>query len=143
MRSVESGVNAAAIRARLEQLQLPPGEYAVHSSASLVLRGILNEARDIDLVCRGAAWRHALQLVKRGVATLDGGDADQRVRLGDDVEFYDGWLGDDSDPLIDEAELVAGLPCVRLAAVVAMKERLDRPKDRAHLARIAAHLARG
>lgn len=135
-------MNATAILARLEQLGLPAGDYAVHSSASLVLRGILGEAGDVDLVCRGAAWRQALALVESGSATLHAGEVDQQVRFGADVELYDGWLGADGEQLIAEAELIAGVPCVRLAAVVAMKEQLDRPKDREHLARISAHLAR-
>ncbi len=134
-------MNATDIRARLEQLRLPEGDYAVHSSASLVLRGILDEAGDVDVVCRGAAWRRALALVAAGSATLDDGEVDQQVRFGDDVELYDGWLGESVEQLIDEAELVSGVACVRLSAVVAMKEKLNRPKDRAHLARIAAHLS--
>ena len=135
-------MNATAIQARLQQLRLTDGDYAVHSSASLVLRGVLSEAGDVDVVCRGAAWRRALALVEAGDATMHCGEVDQQVRFGDDVELYDGWLGADSDQLIAEAELIAGVPCVRLAAVVAMKEQLDRPKDRKHLARIAEFLAR-
>lgn len=135
-------MDAATIRARLEELRLPLGDYAVHSSASLVLRGILAEAGDIDVVCRGAAWRQALALVQAGRAELDDGEVDKQIRVGNDVELYDGWLGEDIAPLIDDAECIDDVPCVRLAAVVAMKRRLDRPKDREHLARIEAYLSR-
>lgn len=138
---LQSSVDAKTIRARLEQLHLPLGDYAVHSSASLVLRGVLEEAGDVDVVCRGAAWGQALALVEAGSATLHEGGLDKQVRFGDDVELYDGWLGADVEQLIDEAELIGGLPCVRLTAVVAMKEQLNRAKDRVHLERIAAHLA--
>ena len=131
-------MNATQIRARLAELQLPAGDYAVHSSASLVLRGILQEAGDVDVVCRRAAWSRALELVGSGAAKLITADVDQQVLAGDDVELYDGWLGDDGNVLIDHAELVAGVPCVALAAVVTFKRRMNRPKDLEHLARIMA-----
>ena len=80
-------------------------------------------------------------MVEAGHATMHCGEVDQQVHFGEDVELYDGWLGADSDQLIAEAELIAGVPCVRIAAVVAMKEQLDRPKDREHLAQIARYMA--
>ncbi|HET9027223.1 MAG TPA: hypothetical protein VFN07_06840 [Trueperaceae bacterium] len=131
-------MNATQIQERLAELQLPAGDYAVHSTASLVLRGILEEAGDLDIVCRRAAWNRALELVEHGAARLVQGDIDQVVEVDDDVELFDGWLGADGDELIEHAELVAGVPCVTLAAVVTFKKRLNRPKDREHLARILA-----
>lgn len=133
-------MNAEQIHARLEGLALAPANHVVHSSASLVLRGILQEAADVDVVARGRAWEQALALVAGG-ATLDRGRQDQRVSVGTDVEIYDGWLGETAEAVVSRAELVAGVPCAPLADVIAMKERLDRPKDRAHLAAIRAYLA--
>lgn len=135
-------MNAAEIHARLGQLRLPVEEFVVHSSASLVLRGVLDEAGDVDVVCRGAAWEAALALVEEGTATLDVGSHDQRVSVGDDVELYDGWLGEPGDVVIDRAELVEGVPCVPLADVIRFKERLGRPKDEVHLAAIRRFLER-
>jgi len=129
------------ILARLSELELAAVDYVVHSSASLVLRGVLYEAGDVDVVARGSAWRQALSWVDRGEAELDRGETDQRVSLGHDVEIYDGWLGESADQVVGRAELVHGVPCVPLADVIAMKERLDRPKDREHLARIREYLA--
>lgn len=139
--AVESGMDAERIHDRLRELRLPEGDYLVHSSASLVLRGILEKAGDVDIVCRGAAWELALALVARGEATLDRGVDDQRVSVGADVELYDGWFGEDGGAVVGRAELVAGVPCAPLADVIAMKERLDRPKDREHLALIRARTA--
>ncbi len=134
-------MNAEQIHARLEGLALAPANHVVHSSASLVLRGILQEAADVDVVARGRAWEQALALVAGGGATLDRGRHDQRVSEGGDVEIYDGWLGETAEAVVSRAELVAGVPCAPLADVIVMKERLDRPKDRAHLAAIRAYLA--
>lgn len=135
-------MNRADILARLAQLAMPRGDYALHSSASLVLRGVLAQAGDLDIVARGAAWQCALALVAAGVAVLDETRQDLRVSWGGDVEVYDGWMGDDADTLVSRAELVAGVPCVPLTDVIAMKERLDRPKDREHLELIRRYLER-
>ena len=37
------------------------------------------------------------------------------------------------DAMIDSAEMVRGVPCVRLDHIVTYKQILDRPKDREHL----------
>lgn len=133
-------MTAAAIKERLQQLDLPEGDFVVHASASLVLRGILPEAGDVDVVAGASAWAQALALVAAGQAELEQGRQDQRVSVGDDVEVYDGWLGEMAPDLIARAQLVAGVPCVPLADVIALKQRLDRPKDRAHLERIRLFL---
>lgn len=129
-------MNAETVRARLQALGLPAGGYVLHSSASLVLRGVLDEAGDVDVVCDADAWRVALGLVEAGAATLDLGRHDLRVSVGDDAELYDGWFGEPGDAVVARAELVAGVPCAPLAEVVAFKERLGRPKDHVHLAAI-------
>lgn len=134
-------MRASRILHRLEELDLPPEDYALHSSASLVLRGVLEEAGDVDVVARGAAWERALALVRSGSATLDRGVQDQRVSLAGDVEVYDGWLGESADSVVSRAELVQGVPCAPLEDVIAMKERLGRPKDLRHLELIHAYLA--
>ncbi|MFA5594544.1 MAG: hypothetical protein WDA15_04590 [Trueperaceae bacterium] len=134
-------MRAADILARLEELDLDPEHYVVHSTASLALRGVLAEAGDLDVVARGAAWEGALDLVRSGNATLDRGVTDQRVSLADDVEIYDGWLGESAASVIARAELVDGVPCAPISDVIAMKERLGRPKDQQHLELIRAYLA--
>jgi len=135
-------MRAADILERLSRLDLPPEDYVVHSSASLVLRGVLEEAGDIDIVARGAAWRAAEAMVKSGAAELDAGTHDQRVSLGDDVEIFDGWLGEPAESVASRAELVNGVPCAPVADVVAFKEKLGRPKDTVHLEAIREFLAR-
>lgn len=129
------------IHARLQELDLDPAHYVVHSTASLALRGVLTEAGDLDVVARGTAWEAALAFVRRGAATLDRGVQDQRVSMNSDVEVYDGWLGESADSVIGRAELVDGVPCAPISDVIAMKERLGRPKDQRHLALIRAYLA--
>ncbi|MEJ2292069.1 MAG: hypothetical protein P8Y13_10265 [Deinococcales bacterium] len=113
---------------RLRALGLPSGTYVVHGSGALLLRGVVEHAADVDVLARGDGWHRACSL-----APVQRGERDAAVRPWPDVEVWDGWLGDDVDALIDGAELVDGWPCVPLQEVLAFKERLGRPKDRAHI----------
>lgn len=127
---------------KLAQLALPVQDYVVHTSASLVLRGILEGARDIDIVARGAAWQAAVALAEAGGAELTKGKLDQKVGVGDDIEIYDGWLGETNEEVIARAEFVNGVPCAPLADIVAFKQKMGRPKDLQHLEAIRAFVQR-
>jgi hypothetical protein len=115
--------------AKLEALALPVGSYVVHGSGALLLRGLIDRARDLDVLARGEAWRAACTM-----AVPEHGLHDLVVRPEPAVEIWGGWLGEDVDALIDGAERVDGWPCVDLRALLAFKERLDRPQDREHVA---------
>lgn len=121
--------------ALLAQLDLPAEDVAVHGSGAMLLRGLLDEVRDLDLVARGAAWERV-----RALHAVERGDVDPVVRPLPGVEVWGGWFGEDVDALIARAEPIDGWRCVDLRAVLAFKERLDRPKDRAHAALLRAHL---
>lgn len=121
--------------ARLAALALPAGDYVVHGSGALLLRGLIDRANDLDVLARGAAWRAACTM-----AAPERGLRDAVVRPEPEVEIWGGWLGDDVDALIDGAERVGGWPCVDLRALLAFKERLERPRDREHVALLRALL---
>lgn len=129
-------MNAARILKRVSELRLPVGDYALHTTAALVLMGILERAGDIDLLARGGAWERAKQLGR-----LTRGVEDDLVKVGEDVEVWGGWFGSDVGPLIDAAVSVRGVPCVQLSEIVRVKERMGRPKDEEHLLLIRAYLA--
>jgi hypothetical protein len=118
----------------LRSLDLPPGDYAVFGSGPLLVRGMIETAGDLDVICRGAAWQAARAL---GPAVEQHG-----VPV---VSLFDGlvtlgrrWAVGEVDVghLIDTAEVIDGLPFVRLEHVVAYKRLIDRPKDREHLRRL-------
>ncbi len=126
--------SAAHLFGLLRLLGLPAGDYAVFGSGPLLVRGMIDRAGDLDVICRGAAWEAAQRL---------GPLVDQHgVPV---VSLYDGavtlgtrWaIGDfDIDKLIDTAEVIDGLPFVLLEHVAAYKRLADRPKDREHLRRL-------
>ena len=67
------------------------------------------------------------------------------VTIGDSITIGTSWgIGDfDVDSLIDEAELIGGIPCVLLEHVIAYKRIANRPKDRMHLKIIDERRAAG
>ena len=68
-------------------------------------------------------------------------EGDPVVRLeGGAIEVFGGWLGWDIAALIDEAEIIDGLPFARLEDVLAFKRSYGRPKDRAHVRLIEDYL---
>ena len=122
---------------RLRGLGLPAGDWALHGSGPLLLRGWIDEVGDLDVVCRGAAWDRALEV---GEATILEPDAVDIVAVdGGAITIGRSWRYGDTpiDTYIDTAEEIDGIPCVRLEHIVAYKRLAARPKDLEHLRAIA------
>lgn len=126
----------------LRSLDLPTGDYAVFGSGPMIVRGVIEPTNDLDVVSRGAAWAAALKLGQ----LVDLPELDITV-----ATFFDGaitvgteWaIGDfDVDQLIDTADVIDGIPFVRLEHVVAYKQIARRDKDLEHLERLAEYEAR-
>lgn len=115
---------------RLRALRLIPGEYAVFGSGPLAIRGLITTVEDLDVIVRGDTWRRVEDL---GTVVMYGDD--ETVDLGTGLSFGRSWgYGDfDINALIDDAETIAGLPFVRLEAVIEFKRIAGRPKDLEHL----------
>lgn len=123
--------SAAHLFGRLRSLDLPPGDYAVFGSGPLLVRGIVDRAGDLDVICRGAAWEAAQRL---GPAAEQDGVPVVSL-FGGAVTLGTRWAigGFDIAHLIETAEVIDGIPFVRLEHVVAYKRLANRPKDREHL----------
>lgn len=115
---------------RLRALDLSAGDYAVFGSGPIAIRGLIDRVGDLDVIVRGSNWDRVLSLgelvVRRGVELVD---------LGTGLTFGRSWgYGHfDVDDLIDQAEVIDGLPFVRLGAVADFKRLAGRPKDLEHL----------
>ena len=122
----------------LLDLGFPEGDYALFGSGPLLVRRWIDEVGDLDVIARGAAWDQARRL---GEPTRDDEVDFEIVAIGESITVGPKWgIGEVSvDDLIDEAEIVDGIPCARLEHVIAYKRLADRPKDRDHLAIIKAH----
>jgi len=119
--------------AYLRRMRLPDGDYAVFGSGPLIVRGWVSGTNDLDVICRGDAWAQACAGGKVSH------DPRYDVRLASHcrgrLTFGTRWgIGNfDVDELIDTAELIHGLPFVRLRHVIAYKELRRSPKDLLHL----------
>ena len=129
-------MNGVELLERLRGLDLPIGQYAVFGSGPLLVRGIIEDVGDLDVLVKRAAWERVGRIgtlveIEAGVMTVSIDDGA--------LTFGRSWAyGDfDIEELIDTAEIIDGLPFVLLEHVVAFKEVADRPKDRTHLELLA------
>jgi hypothetical protein len=128
---------AASFFGKLRALDLPTEDYAIFGSGPLAVRGLIEEMHDLDVVARGAAWEQVEGLGEVRIAS----EGDQVVWLeGGTIEVFGGWLGWDIDMLIDNAQIIDGLPFARLEEVLAFKLSSGRPKDVAHARLIEGYL---
>jgi hypothetical protein len=122
----------------LRSLDLPSGDYAVFGSGPLIIRGIVEATNDLDVISRGHAWEQALS---RGNLVLlpDGEEIvscfDGAVTVGRSWAYGDF----DIDELINTADVIDGIPFVRLEHVIRYKEIAARQKDLTHLRLLAQH----
>lgn len=125
--------DAAALFARVARLGLPIGHYAIFGSGPLIVRGWIEPANDLDILCRGPAWEEALRV--GDLAHLDDWDVDVVEVEAGLITLGRSWaIGDfDVDELIDSAETIESLPFVALRHVAEYKRIADRAKDRRHL----------
>ncbi|MFG2075669.1 hypothetical protein [Nonomuraea maritima] len=114
--------------AELALLDLPPGDYVLCGSAALYVRGMRARINDLDVLARGAAWQKALALGVPKPALS--GHGLRVVHPSAAIEFVDRWTpGWPTDDLIDSADVIDGVPFMRLGDVLAWKEAARRPKD--------------
>jgi len=105
----------------------------VFGSGPLIVRGIVPTGSDLDVICRGVAWDAALRLGP--LVHDDEHDVDLVSLLDGAITLGISWgIGEfDVGGLIDTAEVIDGIPFVRLEHVIAYKQVSGRAKDREHL----------
>ncbi len=126
-------MNIDQVIERVRDINLDAGHYAIFGSGPLLVRGIIATVNDVDILARGPAWDTArtkgelVTLPEHGVtvASLD----NRLVTIGTE------WaIGDvDVDDALDSADIISGLPWVRLDLVAEYKRLAARPKDIEHL----------
>ncbi|WP_336113505.1 hypothetical protein [Streptomyces sp. PTD9-10] len=132
--------DADGLFAALAALKLPRGEYVVCGSAALYVRGLRARMGDLDVLARGEAWERALAL-GAPEATVSGYGL-RVVHPTASIEIMDRWTpGWSTDRLIDDADVIDGVPFMRLGDVLRWKIAAARPKDHADVAAIR-HLYR-
>ena len=119
--------------AELARQDLPHGSYAVFGSGPLVVRGIVPDAGDLDVLCTLEAW--TIVAARGNVEYLPDYDVTIASMLDGALTFGTTWgIGEfDVAELIATAETIDGLPFVRLEHVVRYKTIRNSEKDRRHL----------
>ena len=129
---------------QVRALDLPIGHYAITASGPLGVREI-RQIGDIDLIVDDALWNKLEQkygqIIEEGI---------KKIRIGDDIEvlgegsFLTHFEGTSSVlAQIDEAEILNGLPFIKLERLLYFKREMNRPKDQADIRAIEELLARG
>lgn len=112
---------------KVKELNLPFGQYALFGSAPLGIRE-LRECRDIDLIVTEELWNEfknksgwEYKITENGVEHIAKGD----------IEIWHDWLPwyQDISKFIKNAEIIDGLPFVRLESIIEWKKKFGREKD--------------
>ena len=124
---------------RVKSLQLPSADYAIFGSGPLIVREIIPVSNDLDIICRGSAWKTVQEI--GDPEYLSEFDVTVVTMCDGRLTFGTEWgIGNfDVDALIDSAEVIDGLPFVRLEHVAIYKEIINRPKDLQHLEALQAY----
>lgn len=122
----------------LRELGLPSDDLLIAGSAPLYVRGLRDRMSDLDVVARGEALRRALLLGEARPAPFDSAVS---IRLmGGQLEITNAWfvsIFGGVEELFARTERIGGLRFLTLSDTEAWKRRLNRPKDRIDLLRIA------
>ena len=117
----------------VRDLHLPVGDYAIFGSGPMIIRGWINGANDLDIICRDEAWNIACN---GGVVSYDERhDVSLASHCNGRVTFGTEWaIGEfDIGELIETAEIIDGLPFVDLRHVIEYKTIRASAKDLVHL----------
>ena len=103
----------------LRDMNLPLGEYWITSGAGLVIHGVKEATRDIDLGC---TTNLVEQYLRKGCKYRVADDNSKIVEVSDKIEMLENWF-------VDEIELIDGLPVGSLESIKKQKSELGREKD--------------
>lgn len=127
---------------RVKKFNLPVGEYAVFGSSLLDAWGI-RKANDLDIIVTPKLFE---ELKKEGWEEKQGNGFTILVKGDANVTTVqdrptDGEYCPDRIQLIKDAEIINGVPFVKIEEVIACKRAYGRPKDFEDIQRIEEYLA--
>ncbi|MEK7507587.1 MAG: phospholipase D-like domain-containing protein [Patescibacteria group bacterium] len=124
---------------KVRALNLPAGEYALFGSAPLGIRR-LKECNDVDAIVSSSLF-DSLRYAP-GWEVKSTVDCREYLKFGDDIEFWKDWHPGlwDIPALIRDAEIIDGLPFVKLHRVLEWKKIFGREKDIADVILIEQYL---
>jgi hypothetical protein len=113
-------LNRDDIIERVSLKYYPQNEYWITAGAGLVLHGIKNDTRDIDLGCTS---RLADILIGNGAEWCVLKDGTRKIHVDEYIEAFENWY-------VDDIIYKDGLCVASLSSIRKQKVMLNRPKDR-------------
>jgi hypothetical protein len=113
---------------RVKELNLPIGEYAIFGSGPMGIRN-LREMHDIDLIVSDRIFNEYSNKQEWRIKEIYGyrdwlKNDNLEIEMGRD--WHEGW---DVEGMIREAEIIDGLPFVKLEYLIKWKSFFGREKD--------------
>lgn len=124
---------------KLLSLKLPVGDYAVMGGAVMFAHGLKSIDNDIDIIARNRAWEIAQTYGKIEQPISKVGN---KISLfNGEIEIFDDWAPGvwNINKLINSADLIEGIPFVKLRYVLESKRISNREKDQKHIKLIESH----
>ncbi len=112
-------LNKQEIICLLKEAAFDPNEFWITSGAAMVIYGIKDMTRDIDLGCTSQL---ADRLENKGYNVEVLRDGRRRIAFSKTIEIFENW-GEDKVILYED------LPVVSMDGMIIMKEQLGREKD--------------
>lgn len=103
----------------LKGMDLPLSEYWITSGAALVIHGVKETTRDIDLGCTSKLIEYFLS---KGCNYKLADDNSKIVQVNDRIELLENWF-------VDEIVFIDELPVGSLESIKKQKAELGREKD--------------
>lgn len=103
----------------IKELKLPATEYWVLAGSALVLHGVKEETRDIDLGCTSKLFE---QLALKGYEVKIEDDNSRSLQIENIFEFFENWN-------VEKIEMIDGVPVGSLGSIRQHKIELGREKD--------------
>ena len=124
-----------------KKLDLPFGRYILVGSAPMVIREI-REAADLDIIVTKDIFEELL--LQKGWISKTTPDGRRGIE-NDECEIFDRffqWEGcpGSTEELISDAEIIHGLPFLRLGVLIECKKAMGREKDLADVTLIEKYL---
>lgn len=103
----------------LKEVNLHINEYWILAGSGLVMHGVKNETRDIDIGCTKELFQ---KLIKKGFKFTIMNDGCRSINYNENIDLYEEWN-------VDKIEFIDELPVGSLESIKKHKIKLGREKD--------------
>lgn len=118
-------MNKAEILNKLNEYNFDTNEYLVISSAALVIQGVKEETKDIDISVTPKYYKYLEENYNCELERYDEKNNINIYYIDDVINFSTNYYSEDKDDFI----LLDGIKIQSISSVTRLKNMLNRPKD--------------